>query len=146
MGVNLKLEAMKGLFDGAKTLFTIHTGNAKSMVESIQIRQKYGVTKSVIVGGSEVWLVKDFIKKHKTPIILDEVPRLPDTPEDDIDFPFRLPAMLQQEGIEFCFGFNGTMSGRNLAFSGGHRRGLRVGKRGSVARHDPEHGQNSRDR
>ena len=61
--VNLRLEAMKGLFDGSKTMFIITT-EPKCIIEAISFGKRYGVKKMVLAGADEsAWDVKDFLKE-----------------------------------------------------------------------------------
>lgn len=116
---NIKLEAMKGLFDGSKQLF-IHENSAKSIIESVQGAQKSGVKKIVITGGREAGMITEFIKDNNIPIILDGVHLLPNRDESDIDMPYKTPAILHKAGIKFCLAYgSSTMSERNLPFLAG---------------------------
>lgn len=115
---NLKLEAMKGLFDGSKKLF-IRTNMAKEILESVQFAQKHGVSNIVVVGASDAWVVKDFIKEHDIPVILNSLHRLPNRTEEDVDLPYKLPYLLHQEGIKVALGYLGTSNARNLPFLAG---------------------------
>ena len=115
---NLKLASMVGLFDGKQQLF-IHTNNAKEMIEGIRFAQDMGIQKTVIVGGSEAWLITDFLKEHGVSIVLSDVHNLPAYPEEDIHLPFKLPAILHEKGIPFCLGYRSVANSRNLAFFAG---------------------------
>lgn len=117
--VNLKMEAMKGLFSGGKKLF-IHVDNAKEIVESIQKTQGYGIEGIVIVGGSDAWYVKDFLKDNNIPVLLGGVHRLPGRVEEDVDMPYKLPHLLNEAGILVGLAYNeGLQSSRNLPFFAG---------------------------
>ena len=60
--VNLRLESMRGLFDGTKTLF-ISTTEPKGIIAAISFGKRYGVKKMVLAGADEsAWAVKDFLK------------------------------------------------------------------------------------
>jgi imidazolonepropionase-like amidohydrolase len=117
---NLKLEALAGLFDGSKTLF-IHTNNATAIIESASIAKELGVQKIAIVGGEEALLVADFLKSHRIPVVLGDVHALPNRDHEDTVHPYKLPALLHEAGVEFCFGFSGRMTARarNLPFYAG---------------------------
>lgn len=116
---NIKLEAMKGLFDGSKQLF-IHENGAKSIIESVQSAQKNGVKKIVITGGREAGMITEFIKDNNIPIILNGVHLLPNRDESDIDMPYKTPGILHKAGIKFCLAYgSSTMSERNLPFLAG---------------------------
>ena len=116
---NIKLEAMKGLFDGSKQLF-IHENRVKSIIESVQSAKKNEVKKIVIVGGREVVKITEFIKDNDISVILNGVHLLPDKSQDDVDMPYKTPAILHRAGIKFCLAYgSGTMSERNLPFLAG---------------------------
>ncbi|MFQ5448706.1 MAG: amidohydrolase family protein [Saprospiraceae bacterium] len=115
--VNLRFEAMKGLFDGSKRLF-IHAGNVKSIQEAVLFAGKFQITPT-IVGGSDAWMITGFLKKHGVAIILDSTQRLPSRTDEDIDQPFKTPAILHDAGLLYCQGHEGFWQIRNLAFQAG---------------------------
>jgi len=119
--INLRYEAMKGLFDGSKNLY-IHVDDAKEIVESVQFAQKKGVKKIVVVGGSESFRVADFLKNNNIPVLLNRVHSLPNRADDDIDMAYKLPAVLQKAGVLVGLNYEGdmeAMGSRNLAFQAG---------------------------
>ncbi len=78
--------------------------------------------RTVIVGGYDAWRVADLLLDKKVDVILRRVHSLPLRDEDDVDLPFRLPALLKSKGIRFCLGYSGDMErmgSRNLAFLAG---------------------------
>ncbi len=116
--INLKLEAITSLFDGAKQLF-INVNRAKDIIESIKFAKELGVEKVVIVGGSEAYLVKDFLLDNKIPIILGNIHRLPSRSDDDFDLPYRMPSILHESGLLVGLSYRGTHNSRNLPFFAG---------------------------
>jgi imidazolonepropionase-like amidohydrolase len=114
---NLRFESMKGLFNGTRKLF-IHTNNAPSIQEAVLFAKKFNIT-PVIVGGNEAWLITDFLKANNVPVILESTQRLPSRTDEDVDLPFKTPALLQKAGILYCFGHEGFWQNRNLAFQAG---------------------------
>jgi hypothetical protein len=114
---NLRFEAMKGLFDGSKRLF-IHADNVQSIQESVLFAEKYNLA-PVIVGGRDSWMITDFLKSHKVPVILDSTQRLPSREDEDIDQPYKTPALLQKAGVTWCFSHGGYWQQRNLPFQAG---------------------------
>ncbi len=119
---NLLFDAMTGLFDGSKTLH-VHTSYARSMMSAVLMAEKHGV-KIVLVGAGEAWKITDFLKKHKTFVILSDVHSLPSRTDDDIDQVFKTPSILAKAGITFCFSMNGAWQQRNLPFQAGHAVGF----------------------
>ncbi len=116
---NLKLAAMQGLFDGGKALF-LYPNDAKEIIESVTFAKRNKVQRVVVHGDSELWMAKDFLKEHQIPVIVANVHRRPSNEDEDIDFPYRMPGMLVEEGLLVGLAYgSGHMSARNLAFYAG---------------------------
>ncbi|MFZ4542843.1 MAG: amidohydrolase family protein [Saprospiraceae bacterium] len=118
---NLRLEAMKGLFDGSKNLY-IKVSYAKPMTEAILFAQRYGI-KPVIVGAEDAWRIADFLKVNKIQLILHRIQSLPLRNDDDVDQPYKQAMVLAQAGIPFCFSMDGAWQQRNLPFQAGQSVG-----------------------
>lgn len=119
--VDLRMEAMRGLFDGGKTLF-VHANAAREITEAVQFAKAEGVKRTVIVGGHDAWQVADMLRDNKVDVVLRRLHSLPMRPEDDVDLPYRLPALLRERGIRFCLDYAGEMEAmglRNLPFLAG---------------------------
>ena len=128
---NLKFEAMKGLFDGSKKLY-VKVGMAKSITEVVLMMKKVGIT-PVIVGGSESWVVADFLKKNNVPVMLSKTHDLPRNDDSDIDQPFKTPRMLEEAGVLWCLQMSdGPSQERNLPFQAGHAVGFGLDKEVAV--------------
>ena len=119
---NLRFEAMQGLFDGSKKLF-IHTNSATGMQEGVLFAERFQL-KPTIVGGKDAWMVTGFLKEHDVPVIFATTQQLPSREDDDIDQPFKTPAMLQAAGLRWCFAHEGFWQQRNLAFQAGQAVGF----------------------
>jgi len=118
---DLKLKSMRGVFDGSKQLY-IHVHSSKGIEHAIDFSKSAGIKKMVIVGGTDAWMVTDLLKEHNIPVIVRRIHSLPQKMDDDIDLPFRLPAMLKEAGVLFCLENSGdmeTMGTRNLPFYAG---------------------------
>jgi len=116
---NMKLVAMKGLFDGSQKLF-IRAGYVKEIVESIKFAKKHGVKGIVLVGGDEdAWRVKDFLKENNIPVIVANLHRLPKRKDEDVKMPFKLPYLFYKEGILTGLDYPRTTSSMNLPFYAG---------------------------
>ena len=97
--INLRLEALKGLFDGSRILF-ISASEPKEIISSISFAKRYGVKKIVLVGADEAaWSVKDFLKENNIPVILENPQSLPRYDYSDVRMPFKLAALFSKEGI-----------------------------------------------
>lgn len=118
---NLRFEAMRGLFDGSKTLY-IHANFVKEITEAIHFTKNHHIKKMVIVGGYDAWMVTDMLKENNIAVILKRVHSLPERQEDDVYLPFKLPKILQDAGVLFCLENAGGMEAmgtRNLPFYAG---------------------------
>ncbi len=116
---NLKLEAMKGVISGDQSLF-VQANRAEQIIEAITRLKEVGVPKVVLVGGEDVYYAKDLLIEHNIPVVLDNVHRRPAREDEDVDFPYRLPGLLADEGIKVSLRHSGMLSrGRNLPFYAG---------------------------
>ncbi len=114
---NARFDAMKGLFNGNKKLF-IHVNTAKDIIMSVNLAKKFDL-KPVIVGGTESYLVTDFLRDNQVPVILVETQTLPDRTEDDVYLPYKLPKLLQDAGVLYSLTGTGYWRQRNLPFEAG---------------------------
>lgn len=118
---NLRFEAMRGLFDGTKTLY-VHANFVKELTEAINFSKKYEVKKMVIVGGYDSWMITDMLKENNVAVILKRVHELPEREEDDVYLPYKLPHLLFDADVLFCLENSGDMEAmgtRNLPFYAG---------------------------
>ena len=128
---NLRFEAMRALFDQKSTLY-IHTGNAKTMQESVLFAERFGL-KKVLVGANEAFLITDFLKAHQVPVILGKTQSLPGRVDDDVDQPFKTAALLHDKGVLFSFSNDGFWQQRNLSFQAGQAVGFGLPKEAAVS-------------
>ncbi len=118
---NLEFEAMRGIFDGSKTLF-IHADFSKEIEEAIAFKKYFDIPKVVLVGGYESYLLTDQLKENNIPVMLRRIHSLPEYDDDAVDLPFTLPKKLFDAGILFCLENSGDMEAmqtRNLPFYAG---------------------------
>jgi imidazolonepropionase-like amidohydrolase len=119
MVINVKLEAMKGLFDGTKNLY-ISTDYGKEIIESVQFAKSKGVKNIVIIGGEDALFAADFLKENNVPIIVNTTHRLPNSVDDDTDIAYKLPQLLAQKGVLVGLAYIGlNWRTRNLPFLAG---------------------------
>ncbi len=115
---NLKFEALSGLFSKKQKLF-VHASQVKQMLIAIDFVKEFGFD-VVIVGGSESFQIADLLKQYNIAVILGDEHALPATEDDDIDQPFKTPAMLQKAGVLFALNDeHGESRYRNLPFNAG---------------------------
>ena len=123
---NMRFDAMKGLFAKNKKLF-VHVDDAQSMYEAFELLKDYKI-ELVYVGASEAWKAADFLKKNNIPVILGNVHALPSHEHDDVDLPYKHPALLQAKGVKFALSLEGSWQQRNLMFQAGHAVGFGLSK------------------
>jgi imidazolonepropionase-like amidohydrolase len=123
---NIRLEAMRGLFNGTKKLFIIADG-AKEIIQAVNFAKRFGVS-AVIVGGKESFLVMDLLKENNVPVIIRETQALPDRDEDDVYLPYKLPKLLQDGGVLYGLTGIGFWRQRNLPFEAGEAVGYGLTK------------------
>ncbi|MEM9023443.1 MAG: amidohydrolase family protein [Bacteroidota bacterium] len=118
---NLRYEAMREVFDGRKAVF-VHANEARDILRVINFVRQFELPRVVLVGGYDAWRLADQLKDLKIAVMLRRVHALPLRHDDDIDLPFRLPALLHEAGLLFCLQNAGDMEAmntRNLPFLAG---------------------------
>jgi imidazolonepropionase-like amidohydrolase len=115
---NLKLAAVKGLFDKKQKLF-VHADQVKQMLVAIDFVKEFGFD-VVVVGGSESFQIADLLKSANIAVILGEEHSLPATEDDDIDQPYKTPAVLQKAGVLYSLNDNSDNTRyRNISYNAG---------------------------
>lgn len=125
---DLRMEAMRGLFDGSLRLH-VHAQDVRQITEAVHFKRRMDIEHLVIVGGYDAPLVADLLRDNDVAVMLKRVHTLPRFAEDDVDMPYRLPKLLEDEGVLFCLQNAGDMEHmgtRNLPFYAGtaHAYGL----------------------
>ncbi|MES2733090.1 MAG: amidohydrolase family protein [Bacteroidota bacterium] len=125
---NLKLEAMRGLFDGSKRLYA-HADYGKEIIEAVQFAKSHGVKQIVITGGNQAYTVADFLKENNIPVILSGVHSLPNRVDEDVDLPYKQPALLHKAGVLVSLSYEGEWwRARNIPFLAGTAAAYGVSK------------------
>jgi imidazolonepropionase-like amidohydrolase len=115
---NLKFAAVKGLYDKTQKLY-VHANTVKQMLVALDFVKEFGFD-VVIVGGSDSWQITDLLKQNNVSVILNQPHSLPTLDDDDVDQPYKTPAMLQKAGVTFSItDEDGQTRGRNLMFNAG---------------------------
>ena len=118
----MRLEAIKPVLGGNSAVY-LHVEKAEEIVKSIQLIEKFGIKKIVLVSTSDAYFVRDFIKSRQIPVVLRFIIRLPSRTDEDIALPYKIPALLMKEGIEVSLAVDGRFGGisdmLNLPFAAG---------------------------
>jgi len=128
---NLKYEAVKGLFDKKQKLF-VHGDQVKQMLVAIDFVKEFGFD-VVIVGGAESWQIAPLLKQNNIAVILQQEHSLPAMEDDDVDQPYKTPAMLKKAGVLFALNDEHDEARyRNLMFNAGTAAAYGLGKEGAL--------------
>lgn len=116
--VNLRFEAMRGVFDGSKKVF-IRCRTPKEITEVIRFGEAFELD-YVLVDAAFALEVKELIKEFDVPVILEQTHRLPPYSHSDYDLAYKTPALLAEAGIKFGItqgaGWDAFWDFRNLPF------------------------------
>jgi imidazolonepropionase-like amidohydrolase len=116
--VNLKFESVAGLFNKTQKLF-VHADQVKQMLVAIDFAKEFDFD-VVIVGASESFQIANLLKANNIAVILNQQHSLPSTEDDDVDQPYKTPAILQKEGVLFALNDNDENTRyRNIAYNAG---------------------------
>lgn len=126
--MDLRYEALRGVFAGEQRLY-VHANELRAITEAVHFKRSFDIPNLVIVGGYDAHLAADMLRENDIPVMVSRVHELPRYDEDDIDLPFRLPKLLEDEGVLYCLQNAGGMEHmgtRNLPFYAGtaHAYGL----------------------
>lgn len=119
--VNLRYEAMKGVFDGSKNLY-LHADYVKDIMLAVNFAKKFGVKKMILVGGKDSHKITPFLKENRIAVMVNRLHDLPELPEADTDIYYKLPYLLQKDSVMFCLQNQGdmeAMNSRNLPYLAG---------------------------
>jgi imidazolonepropionase-like amidohydrolase len=114
---NLGFEAMKGLFDKSKNLY-VKVYYVKEIQNAIAFAEELGVN-IVLVGAKDSYMIADVLAQKKIPVILSKCHDLPTYEDEDIQQPYKTPAILQKAGVLYCISIGAFWQERNLMFEAG---------------------------
>ncbi|HJN78901.1 MAG TPA: amidohydrolase family protein [Flavobacteriaceae bacterium] len=120
--MNLKSKAMKGIFDGEKTIY-LHADDEKEIIDGITFLKKNKISKIVLVGGTGSEGLISFLKENNIPVILTQPYRLPTETDTDPRDTYKIANKLVSNGLLVSINPNGTgqerVATRNLPFYAG---------------------------
>lgn len=122
--LDLRYEAMQGVFDGTKRIY-FHADELKTLLDILDFIQEYKIQFPVIVGGYDSYMITEQLRDAKVPVMVNRLHSLPDSEDDPIDLPYRLPKLLKDGGVLFCLQNEGdmeAMNARNIPFLAGTAR------------------------
>ena len=119
--VDLKMEAMKGVFSGSKRLY-IHANEVSKIKEIIEFKKEFKIQKLTLVGGRDVHYIPELLEENNISVIIKRVHSLPRYMQSKSDILYKLPSILYNSGVLFCFDNQGDMEqmqSRNIPFLAG---------------------------
>ncbi|MFN5418174.1 MAG: amidohydrolase [Flavobacteriia bacterium] len=119
--LDVRYAAMKDVFFGSKRLY-IHANDVQQLLDIIDFAKLVGIKFPVIVGGYDAYLITERLRDSKIPVMLPRLHSLPQSEDDAVDLPYRLPFLLHQGQVKFCLQNEGdmeAMNARNLPFLAG---------------------------
>lgn len=119
--LNLRYDAMKGLFNGTKTAY-FHTDNVKDIISVVNFSKQFQLKKVVIVGGKESYKVTGMLRENNIAVMINRLHDLPELADADTDILYKLPYLLQKDSVLFCLQNQGdmeAMNARNIPFLAG---------------------------
>lgn len=128
---NLNLEAMRGLFEGTKKLY-VHAGYVREIIAAVNFCKEQKI-KMVLVGGVDSYKVVELLKENNIPVVLGNTQSLPRSVEDDIDQPYKTPALLQKAGVDYCISVDGFWQVRTIGFQAGQAVSYGITKEEALA-------------
>lgn len=118
---DLRLHAMINCFKGEKRVY-VHANELQQLIDIIEFSKHFDLNYPVVVGGYDAHLITRLLADAKIPVMLVRPHSLPENEEDDIDLPYKLPALLRKGGVKFCIQNAGdmeAMNARNIPFLAG---------------------------
>lgn len=113
----LKMAAMCDMLNNTSNMY-VHVYDAQGIREAVLFGEEFGI-KPIIVGGDQAHMITDFLKSKGISVILGSTQSLPNAADDDIDQPFKNPALLAKGGVQFAISHGGYWEQRNLPFTAG---------------------------
>ncbi len=123
---NLKIdsrwEAMLPILSGDLPLF-VHAGDPRQIEQAVDFADEFGM-KLIIAGGAEAWRIADLLATNDIPLIYFNAHGMPANQDDDYDRAYKIPRLLHEAGVKFCFGVGGATGVRNMPFDAGQAVGF----------------------
>lgn len=131
---DLRWEAMAPIFSGEMPVM-VSANDYRQIDQALELAKKYSL-RMIIVGGAEAWKIAGRLKRTHVPVILRRVQSMPMRQDDGYDLAYRLPKLLADAGVTFCFSNSGggpsTWDSRNLPFQAGQAIGAGLDPAGAL--------------
>jgi imidazolonepropionase-like amidohydrolase len=128
---NLRFEAMRKLFTEKENLY-VRVDYVKEILNVIAFGEEMGVN-IVLIGGADSYMIADVLAQKKIPVILGKAHELPSYNDEDIQQPYKTPAILQKAGVLYALSIGGFWQQRNLMFEAGTAAAYGLSKEDALA-------------
>lgn len=128
---NLRFEAMRKLFTDKENLY-VRVDYVKEILNVIAFGEEMGVN-IVLIGGADSYMIADMLAQKKIPVILGKAHQLPSYNDEDIQQPYKTPALLQKAGVLYALSIDGFWQQRNLMFEAGTASAYGLSKEDALA-------------
>ncbi|WP_062061020.1 amidohydrolase family protein [Aquimarina longa] len=118
---NLPYQAMRGIFDGSKTLF-VNANTEKQILDILTFAKENNIKKLVLVGAYEAYKVAAQLKQNNVSVLTTRTHSTPTLEDDDYDLPYKNAKLLMEAGVLVALQNSGSMeraNTRNLPFQAG---------------------------
>jgi len=122
---------MRRLFTDRENLY-VHVDYVKEMIHAIGFAQDMGLN-VVLVGAADSYMIADVLAQKKIPVILEKTHSLPSYDDEDVQQPYKTPAILQKAGVLFSLSIGGFWQERNLMFEAGTASAYGLSKEEALA-------------
>ncbi|MCB9195008.1 MAG: amidohydrolase family protein [Flavobacteriales bacterium] len=119
--IDLRMEAMQGLFKGMKTLY-VHANLYREISDLLNFKKEFGISKVVIIGGYDAHHLAKRLVENDVAVVIQRLHSLPERSQEDVYTNYKLPAILAENKVKFCLEGSGDMermNTRNLPFYAG---------------------------
>lgn len=131
-GMDVRWEAMLGLFDGSSKLF-VHAHDKRQLEQAMEFASEWGF-ELVLVGARDAWRIADQIAANNVQVIYGEPYGLPTRHDEPYDQAYAVPALLAEAGVDFAIAYStGFWDIRNLGFAAGNASAFGLDKGQALA-------------
>lgn len=116
--IDVRWEAMRPVLTGEMPLI-VHASDYRQIEQAIHFANEHKL-KLILADVADADLAIDLIKQHKVPVIFTSAWGRPSRSDEGIDRAYRMPAVLEQSGVEFALAIAGSWNVRDLPFAAGH--------------------------
>jgi imidazolonepropionase-like amidohydrolase len=98
---DIRLESMLPAVNGEMLVFIV-AQDYRQIDQALVFAEKYDL-KIVIVGGAESWRLTERLLRQNVPVVLRRTQSMPYRQDYDYDMAFKVPRLLQEAGVKYCF-------------------------------------------